>query len=96
MHTITNRVHNLGGVLRAIEYFKATGAKVILDLQRTDKVRVLGDYLRVPVVSMLPQTKPRGDFVISMYPSITVINSAIVEFLLTYKIVDVILLYDGE
>lgn len=71
---------------------------MIIDLQRSeeDGVETLADYLKIPVVTMVPQSKPQGKYIISMYPSIYAINSAIVDVLLRYRITESILLFDGK
>ena len=69
---------------------------MIIDLQRNgEEANTLGEYLKVPVVTMVPQSKPEGKYTISMYPSISTVNSAIVDALLRYKITESILLYEG-
>ena len=70
---------------------------MIIDLERSgEEANTLAEYLRIPVVTMVPQSKPQGKYTISMYPSIYVVNSAIVDVLLRYKITESILLYDGK
>ena len=85
-----------GSLLKTIKDFKLNDAKVIIDFQRSDQADVLAKYLKVPVITMSLQSKPREDYIISMYPSITVINVAIVEFLLRYQVEDALLLYDRK
>ena len=80
-----------------IEYFKDSTVDIILDLQRNgEEANTLAEYLKIPVITMVPQSKPQGKYIISMYPSIYVINSAIIDVLLKYKITESILLYDGK
>ena len=70
---------------------------MIIDLQRNgEEANTLAKYLKVPVVTMVPQSKPQGKYTISMYPSINTVNSAIVDALLRYKITESILLYEGK
>ena len=70
---------------------------MIIDLERSgEEANTLAEYLRIPVVTMIPQSKPQGKYTISMYPSIYAVNSAIVDVLLRYKITESILLYDGK
>ncbi|XP_046858821.1 uncharacterized protein LOC124452286 [Xenia sp. Carnegie-2017] len=86
-----------GGVLKNIEYFQEHPVDVIIDLQRNkDELNALGDYLKIPILSMVPQWQPQGKYIISMYPSIETINWAIVDVLLRYEITESILLFDAK
>ena len=86
-----------GGLLRNIEFFRNDPVDIIIDLQRNgDQANTLGEYLKIPVVTMVPQSKPPGKYTISIYPSIFAINNAIIDVLLKYKITESILLYDGK
>ncbi|CAB3985657.1 glutamate receptor 2-like isoform X1 [Paramuricea clavata] len=92
-----NSIKNKGGLLKNIEYFKDSRVNIIIDLERSgEEAKTLAEYLKIPVVTMVPQSKPQGKYTISMYPSINVINSAIIDVLLRYKVTDSILLYDEK
>ena len=85
------------GLFKNIEYFKDSTVNIIIDLQRNgEDANTFAEYLKIPVITMVPQSKPQGKYIVSMYPSIYVINSAIIDTLLRYKIADSILLYDEK
>ena len=86
-----------GGLLQKINYFKEKSTNIILDLQRNnEQTAKLAEHVKVPVISIAPQSESQRPFVVSIYPDITIINDAIVEYLLRYKKEEGVLLFDSK